>query len=266
MVDETKQNQPVGIFCPKCGTPMSDGAPFCGKCGEQLQGPSLAAAPQEISAPEENPPDTASVPVPESPDSLKPEPVSAPEPVMSRTMPSPQQESKQRRSAKKAAGGGACSVIFSVLAAIFLVVFTLLLLMTIFLHTIAGDTEFPAFGIFNAERMTNFLNSLYPVLFCSVLTAIPLLLILRLNIRRIRRAFLTLGISALSTGLLCIPAGMFSMVFIRLLPEALQDVMAAPSAVLADLSYVCAVIWIVAGSFLISVYSCINVLGGKSNA
>lgn len=277
MTVENQQHPTDGICCPNCGTAIN-GTVFCTECGTRLLAPSATeAAPAEAAAAEpeaapavsaEEPAEAQPIPTP----AVQPLPVTDPQPAPTAAAPAqadaPAETDKKAggRAEKKASGGGAVSVIFSVISAILLIAFTLVFMVVYFLHTIADDVKFPSYYDLSGARINDFMESLFPVLLGGGLVVIPMVLIILLNLRRIRRAVLTFGISDVIIGALCIPLGLFAADILRLFPSALQDVLMAPSNVFTDLSYVFGAGWIVLGIFLISVYACINVLRRKKNA
>lgn len=276
MTDETQQYPIDGNCCPNCGT-AKGGTVFCTECGTRLPEPALSAVtPVEASAaePEAAPPEPA-----EEPAEVQPIPTGEVQPLPVTELQTPptaaaepqtdapaESDKKAGGRAEKKAAGGAVSVIFSVISAILLIAFTLVFMVVCFLHTIADDVKFPSYYDLSGARINDFMESPVPVLLGGGLVVIPMVLIILLNLRRIRRAVLTFGISDVIIGALCIPLGIFAADILRLFPSALQDVLMAPSNVFTDLSYVFGAGWIVLGIFLISVYACINVLRRKKNA
>lgn len=204
---------------------------------------SAVAAPEAPAFVRESPsivlPDTASLPtfVPEVP-------VSAPE--------VPVQPSALQQAGKKKSGRGVLRGIGTALLTIPLLAFTVLtLLLTVIYLTYRAGPTFLALP----SGVSDVIGSLYPVIISGVLAALFLMFIVWMNIHRIRRAFLAVGVSSLILGVLCIVAGLMPADVLSL-PRIILDASSLDSAArhLRDLALPASVGTLLLGAVTLSVY------------
>lgn len=184
-------------------------------------------------------PDAASLPmfVPESP-------VTAPD--------APVQPSAPQQAGKKKSGRGVLRGIATALLTLPLIAFTVLtLLLTVIYLTYRAGPTFLALP----PGVSDVIGSLYPVIISGVLAALFLMFIVWMNIHRIRRAFLAVGVSSLILGVLCIVAGLMP-VYVLSLPRILLDEasLANTAQRLRDLALPASVGTLLLGAVTLSVY------------
>ena len=142
-----------------------------------------------------------------------------------------------------------------------IIILSLIAVMTsvvIFFSTVAEDLSIrPAFG-FSRETIGDFLTSIYPLLFCSALLVIFLLLLILKNRKPVRKVFLSIGIAACLSGIIYILAGLFSPILMNYLPMEVRDIILGTTSALRNLLFVSALACFVVFSLFISIFRIIK--------
>lgn len=120
----------------------------------------------------------------------------------------------------------------------------------------------PAIGPVSEDLLARLLDSRLILALGVALAAIPLLLLVLCSLHRLRRAFLTAGVSALISAALSIGAGIMGARAVRVFPAQWQGILVSSSAVWGRFSMVCGFILIAAGAGSLSVYASIVAVKG----
>lgn len=163
-------------------------------------------------------------------------------------------ESKRSSEVKRA---GVLGAVAAVPIGLLMVAAAGLLEALLFVSALNENFRIPAIGPVSGDRFAELLDSWYLYAIAGALAAIPLLLLVLSNLRRIRRAFLAAGVSAVISAVLSITAGIFGARAVRIFPAEWQDILVNATAVWRDLSLACGVILIAAGAASLSVYASI---------
>lgn len=140
-----------------------------------------------------------------------------------------------------------------------------LLVLLLFIYAINENVPIPTIGPFSGDSLTEFFESWYSLALGGALVLLPMLFIIIVNIHRIRRAFISIGISAILSALLSAVFGFISTQSINLLSGEWQDTLINATVVLKDFTVICAVVFVVIGAACLSIYSCINVVKGAKH-
>ncbi len=248
------RENPGRRFCPECGQEVSPGGSFCPGCGARLEeepGPkeeSFASGSEwkgEAFEPETE----------ELQEERAGEELGIPEEWRG------QESGKEEDGPKRSRGvpSGLATGFFS----LFFILFAAMLPAIAFFHGLAANVHFPSVGGISGDRLTELLESVLLLLLGGILVAIPLFCMVFLNIRRIRRFFFSLGISGLLTGLISLLLGLFWPSLVENMSGGLQSVLKASMEAFQDVSFMFALLWMLLGAVLLSVYSCIMVCRGK---
>ncbi len=160
---------------------------------------------------------------------------------------------------------GFWGVFFSTLFSLLLTASTALLVPLLFLHALNEHQPIPAIGSVSASWLAEFFDSGWVFALGGTLVLIPLLAILLINTHRVRRVFLSVGVSAVAAALLSAALGFAGKYAIKLLSGDWQDALLNTTAVFKDFSIVCALILVILGAACLSIYSLIAVLKGGNH-
>lgn len=236
MNTEYDMQEPNTRFCPNCGQEVFPESCFCQECGARLE-----EEEQGIEREKET--------------------VGSEEIFQERVTGEALLTAEEGNSAKGSRGipSGFATGFFS----LFFVLFATILMAMAFFHGLAANVNFPSVGGISGDRLTELLESSLPLILGGILVGIPLFCIVFLNIRWVRRIFLFLGIAGLLTGLLSFFGGLFWPLLVERMSGGLQNILKASMAAFQDVSFMYALLWLLLGAVLISVYSCITVCRGK---
>lgn len=141
----------------------------------------------------------------------------------------------------------------------------LLLLAVLFLYALNENVRLPSIGIVSEGWLTAFFDTWYPVALGIVFVLIPFLLIVLVNLHRIRRVFAAGGISFLCAGILSVVSGAFGASVIPFMGGDWQEILIGTASVWKEFTAVCSIPAIMLGAFCLSVYACIAVVKGGRN-
>lgn len=160
---------------------------------------------------------------------------------------------------------GFANYMVNVLLAILLIVFITTFIGIVFLYSLAEHIKLPAIGYISSEGMTMFFESGYSIIIGIFFVILSLLLIVLINLKYIRRIFVTLGISFILTSGLNIGLAIFEPTIIRFLSGAWQDVLISTTVVFKEFTTLCSIFLLLSGSVCLSIYSCIAIIKGDSH-
>lgn len=160
---------------------------------------------------------------------------------------------------------GIFGALFSGLFSLLLAVSTTLLVLLLFINALNKNVQIPSMGPISSDWLAVFFDSWYSLILGGVLVLLPMLIIIFINTHRIRRVFVSIGISAIISALFSAVLGFGDTRVIKLLSGEWQDTLINTTAVFKDFTFICAVILIVIGATCLSVYSCITVIKGAKH-
>lgn len=155
--------------------------------------------------------------------------------------------------------------VFSAILGLLLAVFELFCVLLLFVHALNENVQIPSIGAISGDSLTVFLDSWCSVALGVVLALLPVLILVLINLHRIRRCFLSVGVSTIAAAVLCVVLGFIVTTVIKALPAEWQNTLVNTTVVFKDFSVVCAVILIAVGAACLSVYSCIAVIKGDKH-
>ena len=150
------------------------------------------------------------------------------------------------------------SVIFSLLLSVSFILVVLLL----FLYALNENTIIPAIGHISGDLLAVFFDSWYSFVLGGALVLIPMLVIVLMNTHHIRRIFLCVGCSAITSAIFSIVMVLFRTSVFKVLSGEWQDALVNATAVFRDFCFICAGVLVVIGSTCLSIYSCIGMAKG----
>lgn len=157
---------------------------------------------------------------------------------------------------------GFWNVFFSVIVGLLLTVSTTLLALLLFMHGLNETVRIPAVGPISGDWLAVFFDAWYPFVLGGAFVLIPLLIIVLINTHRIRRIFLTVGVSATAVAVFSVVFALFETQVVKMLSGEWQEALVNSTAVLKDFFVLYAIIMVVIGAACLSVYSCITVVKG----
>ena len=160
---------------------------------------------------------------------------------------------------------GVWSTVFSVLLAVLLTAAAVGTVILLFVHALGENISLPAAGFVSDSMMAAFFDSRLSLAFIGAVTAIPLLALILINMRRMRRAFLAIGVSSSVAAVISAAGGITAGRLFALMPGEWQDILLPASYVFRQFSIVCAVIMLAVAIGCISVYSCIRAVKGGAH-
>lgn len=156
-------------------------------------------------------------------------------------------------------------VLFSVVFCLLLTVATLLLVLLLFIHALNENTIIPSIGPISSDWLVVFFDSWYSLVLSGALVLIPMLVVVLINTNRIRRCFLAIGCSAITSAILCTVAILIKTQIRKLLSGEWQNTLINSTSVFGDFCVVCVIILVVIGATCLSIYSCIVAIKGGSH-
>lgn len=153
-------------------------------------------------------------------------------------------------------------VLFTAIFSLLLSASIVLLILLLFIQALNENVIIPAVGFIPSDWLALFFDSWYSLVLGGALVLIPSLIIVLINMHRVRRIFLAIGCSTIASAMLSIVAIIIRTQIVKLLPGEWQDVLVNVTAVFRDFGVVCAIILLVIGATCLSIYSCIAVVKG----
>jgi hypothetical protein len=150
-------------------------------------------------------------------------------------------------------------VALTVVASILLMISSVLFVIILLFRALSSNITLAAIGALSAGRLTAFFNSWSSLAVGLGLVILHLMLLVLINNRRIRRAFLASGVVALLTAGVCLGMGIAVPKLIHVLSGGWQDVLVGVTRVVRDFAFVYAVFMIGIGATCLSIFSCIAV-------
>lgn len=150
------------------------------------------------------------------------------------------------------------TVIFSLLLTAVLV----LLLFLLFIHALNDHVVLPNIGPISGDWADVFFDSWYSVILGGVLAMVPVVTIVLLNTRRIRRIFLAVGASAILSAIFSAAAVVIRIRIIQALSGEWQEVLINAAAAFKDFGVIYAMILIAVGAACLSIYFCVAAVKG----
>lgn len=155
-------------------------------------------------------------------------------------------------------------VFFTVIFSIVLTVTLVALVAFLFAHALSENVALPALGPISGDWLAGFFAEWYSFAFGGIVALIPLLILVLINTRRMRRFFLATGWSSLVAMLVVIAAVIVRAWAVQWLPGQWHDALADATAGFRDFGNICAVALGVLGATCLSVYySIVAATGGK---
>lgn len=155
-------------------------------------------------------------------------------------------------------------VFFSVIFSIVLVVTLVALVLFLFGHALSENVALPALGPISSNWLAGFFAEWYSIAFGCIVVLIPLLILVLINTRRMRRFFLATGWSSLVAMLVVIAAVVVRVWAVQWIPGQWGETLSDVTAGFKDFGNICAVALGVLGATCLSVYYCIvAATGGK---
>lgn len=154
--------------------------------------------------------------------------------------------------------GGVLSGIFGLLLTASIILFILLL----FTSALSENTTIPDLGFVTGDWLAAFLNTWYSFALGGIMILIPLLVIICVNVHRIRRAFLVIGCSTIVSAVFNIATAGFAAQILSVFSGDWQDVLINTTVAYRSYSIICASGLVIIGATCLSIYSCIAVIKG----
>ncbi len=139
---------------------------------------------------------------------------------------------------------------------------TVALLILIYLDALSGLWHIPDIGAVSSEWLLSLFSTWYVGLIGVALIAVPLLLIILVNVNRFRRVLLGVGISMLSVALVIMIFALLDEWLLGSFSADWQDVLVNTSAVLDSYCMLGAIVLVVIGAGCLSAYACIAAIKG----
>ena len=249
------------MICKECGAELSDSAKFCNSCGakvlaqpiaEPVSAPADAPAfdPYEQSASpfgETLPPPSAVFPPAPEAEEISEAPEDAPEPP-----PAAPREEVPEGPVRIRTGAGSLGLGILLCAAL------LVLPLLLFYHAMAAAGGAGPLDLLSSDA-ADIAASVWPLLGLAALIVVLVLDLWLLNYRRVRRAFLTVGLANLAAGLAVGVLGALLPTVAKALPGALGELLLATPNALRDLLLLFALGDLALGAVCLSVFACIQI-------
>ncbi len=153
---------------------------------------------------------------------------------------------------------GVVSVILNFVLGFFSTIFNYAFIMSLFIYFVIVD--FSSYFVTENDSLYDFMSSSSPVIIVGAFAFILIFLIFCLNIHRIRRFFLSLGISSIVLCMINIFASIFKNEIISLFPNDWSDYLNSISGGFADYTILCIIALVVLATTCFTVYSCIHII------
>ena len=163
---------------------------------------------------------------------------------------------------KKKWGTGGFGVLFSGIFGLLLTVSITLFILLLFIGALSENATIPDIGFITGDWLAVFLNTWYSFVLGGIMMLIPLLVIMFINVHRIRRAFLDIGCSAIVSAVFNIVTAGVAAQIIRVFSGDWQDVLINTTVAYRSYSIICASGLVIIGVTCLSIYSCIVVIKG----
>lgn len=213
-------------FCPSCGKKVGAASQFCLHCGAKLRTAEyrLTGAPAE-------------------------------RPVAGETVPA------NENAPLRLNLGGTLSCIATVIASVLQTLSFILLVIFALLHALALDHQLniPASELVDTAWWTSFLYSLYPMILAGILAAIFLLSTILVNMKRLRRALLSVGVSSIAAGTLIIILKTVCPLLLSRISDDLPERFLMMNTAFGRAIFISSIAWMLFGAFLIIIYSGIQI-------
>lgn len=155
--------------------------------------------------------------------------------------------------------------LFSALFGLLLTAATVLLELLLFLYALNENVRLPSLGSISGDWLSVFFDSWYSLALGGALVLIPMLSLVLINTHRIRRIFITVGISSMATAIFSIVLGLTGAQIVKAFSGEWQDILIYATVAFEDFAVLCAVILIIIGAACISIYSSIAVVKGAKH-
>ena len=133
----------------------------------------------------------------------------------------------------------------------------------LFVWSLGKQADLPAVGPVSGELISAFFDSAFFFAVGGALLLLPAAVLILVNVHRLRRVFLGVGIAAMAAALFSTAAGLGRIWLLQRLDGPWQELLVDTTAVFRDFSFLCAVILAVGGVACFSIYGCIRVVRGR---
>lgn len=168
----------------------------------------------------------------------------------------------KRNSSEPSKPGGISATITSLLT-ILLMLFIALSSLMLYLGALSNNQPMPSIGPLSSEGLMVFFSGWFVVVFSVAIVFIPLLLIILLNGKRVRRVFLSVGIAALGSAVLIALINLLDGFLIGLLSGPWHDLFNTTTALFDGYGWMTFIVLFIIGATCLSVYGCIVAIKDK---
>lgn len=162
----------------------------------------------------------------------------------------------------KEKGIGFWNIFFTAICCLLLTILSAGFILLLFMYALNENIVLPAVGFISGDWLALIFDSWYLLAFGIALLVTMVLMVVLINISKIRRIYIAIGCTSIMSAILNIAIVMFRTHILKLFPAEWQEILVNTTAVFKDFEIICVIILVMIGATCLSIYSGIVVVKG----